>query len=112
MQILDEVIINQYRDVLGAEVFNQSVNLYVEQSDIYLKQLNSAVTQKDYQQWQSGCHILKSASGNTGLKQVFTLVSNIEYSKDSFTELAKQLSQLEQLNNHSIEVLKKWLAQC
>lgn len=111
MQILDETIINQYRDVLGSEIFNETVNLYIEQSAIYLKQLNLAVSEKDYPQWQDGCHILKSASGNTGLKQVFSLVSDIEYSKENFDELAKKLLELEQLNQHSIAVLQKWLAE-
>lgn len=110
MEILDKELIKQYMDVLGSEVFNQTVDLYIEQSEIYLKQLNNAITNQDYTLWQESCHILKSASGNTGLKQVFNKAGTVEYSKQDFTQLAKDLEELYELNTISIEQIQKWLA--
>ncbi|WOH37150.1 hypothetical protein RI844_17560 [Thalassotalea fonticola] len=110
MEFLDKELIKQYMDALGNEVFNQTIDLYIEQSEIYLKQLNNAISDQNYTLWQESCHILKSASGNTGLKQVFIKAGNIEYSKRDFSQLAKDLDELHQLNKISIEHIQKWLA--
>lgn len=110
MEFLDKELIKQYMDVLGSEVFNQTVDLYIEQSEIYLQQLNNAISNQDYALWQESCHILKSASGNTGLKQVFNKAGNVEYSKQEFGYLAKDLDELQELNKVSIEQIQKWLA--
>ncbi|WNC71653.1 Hpt domain-containing protein [Thalassotalea psychrophila] len=110
MEFLDKELIKQYMDVLGSEVFNQTVDLYIEQSEIYLNQLRDAIKNQDYTLWQESCHILKSASGNTGLKQVFAKAGNAEYSKQEFVLLAKDLDELQELNKISIEQIQKWLA--
>ena len=112
MDILDKELIKQYMDALGNEVFNQTVDLYIEQSKIYLNQLSNAISTKDYSLWQESCHILKSASGNTGLKQVFTKAGDVEYSRQDFEQLAKDLDELHEINNVSIVQIQKWLAQC
>ncbi|OUS23867.1 hypothetical protein A9Q98_14535 [Thalassotalea sp. 42_200_T64] len=110
MDFLDDTLIEQYLDVLGFDVFLQTVALYVEQSSIYLKQLHQAIEQQDHALWQESCHILKSASGNTGLKQVFSKAGELEYSKQEFSSLAQGLAELEQLNITSIERIQKRLA--
>lgn len=111
MELLDLEIAGQYKDVLGVEVFGETVDLYVEQSHLYLDKLKQAVVDKNYLNWQDSCHILKSASGNTGLKQVFLKVKELEYSKDDFEQLSKALEELELLNSQSIAAIQKWLAQ-
>ncbi|KGJ99297.1 Hpt domain-containing protein [Thalassotalea sp. ND16A] len=110
MDFLDDTLIEQYLDVLGFDVFLQTVALYVEQSSIYLQQLDQAIEQQDYAMWQESCHILKSASGNTGLKQVFSKAGELEYSTQEFTKLAQGLAELKQLNKVSIERIQKRLA--
>ena len=110
MDFLDVILIEQYQDVLGPEVFLQTVALYEQQSAIYFKQLDRAIEQQDYALWQDSCHILKSASGNPGLTQVFSKAGELEYSKLEFTDLAQGLTELEQLNKVSIELLHKRLA--
>lgn len=111
MEYLELSIISQYREMLGLEVFEQTLDLYIEQSGLYLDKLQKVIEIEDYAQWKDDCHVLKSASGNTGLKQVHAKVSELEYSEKPFTELAKELESLIELNNISIVELKKWLAQ-
>lgn len=111
MDLLELEIITQYKDVLGAEIFQQTVDLYVEQSDKYINKLEQAISDSSYDAWQDSCHILKSASGNTGLKCVFAKVSELEYSKRSFTEFTIEVEALKVLNQQSISAIKKWLAQ-
>ncbi|WP_185962620.1 Hpt domain-containing protein [Thalassomonas sp. M1454] len=111
MELLDLEIAGQYKDVLGIEVFSETVDLYVEQSQLYIDKLKQAVAEQNYANWQESCHILKSASGNTGLKQVFNQVKELEYSKDDFAVLSVALEKLESLNKESIQAIKKWLTQ-
>ena len=111
MELLDLEIAGQYKDVLGVEVFGETVDLYVEQSHLYLDKLKQAVVEKNYLNWQDSCHILKSASGNTGLQQVFLKLKELEYAKDDFEQLSKALEELELLNLQSIAAIQKWLAQ-
>lgn len=111
MDLLETEIINQYKDVLGAEVFQQTIDLYIEQSDIYINKLQQAISNSSYEAWQESCHILKSASGNTGLKCMFAKVNELEYSQQSFNELNIEVEALKVLNQQSISAIKKWLAQ-
>lgn len=111
MEYLELTIISQYREMLGLDVFEQTLELYTEQSDIYLNKLQKTIELEDYALWKDNCHVLKSASGNTGLKLVHKKVSDLEYSDKPFTELAKELDGLIELNQISIKELKKWLAE-
>ncbi|WP_068545854.1 Hpt domain-containing protein [Thalassotalea crassostreae] len=111
MPILNKALIEQYRDALGNDVFLETINLYVEQSAIYLEQLAQSTKDKDYKYWQESCHILKSASGNSGLEQVFKKVADLEYSKEEFSQLEKQLAELSELNEIGIREIKQFLQQ-
>ncbi|TLU67156.1 hypothetical protein FE810_02400 [Thalassotalea litorea] len=109
MDILDKTLISQYRDVLGHEVFMQNVDLYKEQAVKYFLKLEQAIELQSYPQWQENCHILKSASGNTGLKEVYQLASDLEYSQADFSELSEQLMNLIVKNDQAIKALEQWL---
>ena len=111
MEYLNSTLIAQYQEVLGNDVFVETVELYKEQAQKYFQQLQLSIEGQDQESWQEGCHILKSASGNIGLHAVFTLVGELEYSTDSFDVFAKQLQELIELNEISVELLTKKLTQ-
>ena len=111
LEYLNSPLIEQYQDVLGPEVFNETVELYKEQAQKYIQQLKQSLQQEDRKEWQEGCHILKSASGNIGLQAVFTVVGELEYSGESFAELGSKLQSLIELNESSLEFLTKKLTQ-
>ncbi len=109
MDLLDLDLIRQYREVLGSETYLQTIALYEEQSWLYIEKLTKAIASESYQDWQDSCHILKSASGNTGLKLVYGKASELEYSKQQFSILANEIPELTLLNQQSISAIKKWL---
>ncbi|WP_371376166.1 Hpt domain-containing protein [Thalassotalea aquiviva] len=111
MDFLNTELMTQYKDMLGADMYQQTVDLYEQQSQNYLTKLSDAVEQQDYDHWKDSCHILKSASGNLGLKKVFEKVAELEYSKQDFAILATELDALKVLNNASMVALKEWLNQ-
>ncbi len=111
MDVLNFEIINQYKDMLGAEMFLETVDLYEQQTVEYFEKLEDAIGAEDYKQWKDSCHVIKSASGNVGLKAVYTKVAAMEYCEDSFAELADQLQTLKQLNVDGLVEIKKWLTQ-
>lgn len=111
MEALNLEIINQYKDMLGADMFLETISLYEQQASEYFIKLAQAIQDEDYAQWKDSCHILKSASGNVGLKDVYEKVKDLEYSKESFEYLSTQLSMLKTLNDDGLVAVKKWLAQ-
>ena len=106
---LDEELLTGYIDNLGSNIVKQMIELYVEQSNLYLVDIAKNVDENSQSQWQESCHKMKGAAGSVGLKKVHALLVNIEKLTVSTEKKLLLLSELKQLNQSGITAFKQWL---
>ncbi|WP_371186621.1 Hpt domain-containing protein [Thalassotalea maritima] len=110
MEHLNTVIISEYTEALGKDVFLQTLSLYEQQATNYFTDLATAIDHNDKQAWQKGCHTMKSAAGNMGLKALHQLLGDMEYTCANQQHMTDKLAEAKQLNNECLVQLKQFLA--
>ncbi len=108
---LDSELLSGYLDNLGKDIVQQMLDLYVQQSVIYLKDIEEAVEQASQELWQERCHKMKGATGSAGLTALHAFLVTIEKSTESWVEKRKQLAQLSELNRQAIDEFNLWFSQ-
>ncbi|MBL4908699.1 MAG: Hpt domain-containing protein [Alteromonadaceae bacterium] len=106
---LDLNLLENYRSNLGKEVLMKMLALYRQQGEIYLADIEQALSHNEPQQWQEHCHKMKGASGSVGLKQVHALLVDMEKSQAEQAIKNKKLQELQQLNKIAIVAFEQWL---
>lgn len=99
---LDSDLLDGYINDLGAGIVQQMLDLYTQQSTLYLKEISLAVNEKSQQAWSTSCHKMKGASASVGLVAVFSHLVNIEHSVQPWPEKSDLCKQLTQLNNDGL----------
>ncbi|XQW84593.1 Hpt domain-containing protein [Thalassotalea piscium] len=107
--LLDKSLLKGYLDNLGQAVIEKMLDLYQQQSALYLDDIASAVDQESQYIWQESCHKMKGASGSVGFLKVHTMLVTLEKSEEKWSVKTGQLAQLEKLNNQSINAFQSWL---
>ncbi|MGB1262682.1 MAG: Hpt domain-containing protein [Cognaticolwellia sp.] len=110
-QHLDLTLINGYLEALDLDVIEQMLNLYIQQSAVYLTAINSALAAKEQKSWQEQCHKMKGAAASAGLSQVHQQLTEIEKSTEEWAQKAQQISVLTALNQQAITTFQHWLAE-
>lgn len=110
LAIVNQDLVQGYLDNLGVSVVEKMLGMYVEQSQIYLNEIDDALQQSSQELWQERCHKMKGAAGSVGLMKVHRLLVDIEKSSDNLDTKATYLSELKALNREGIESFKQWLA--
>jgi len=108
---LDLDLLNGYFDSLGEQVVGKMLSLYVQQSELYLKDISQAITNESQQLWQEHCHKMKGAAGSVGFRAVHAKLVSIEKTTESRENKATELALLVQLNQQAIIAFKLWLAE-
>lgn len=106
---LDLTLINGYLEVLDHAVIQQMLDLYSQQSVLYLAEIENAVTLADQKLWQEQCHKMKGAAASTGLCQVHKKLVEIEKSEQSWQIKSEHLQELRLLNQAGMKVFEQWL---
>lgn len=106
---LDLMLINGYLEALDISVIKQMLDLYIEQSALYISAITSAATQSDNKAWQEQCHKMKGAAASAGLKLVHEKLINLEKSCESSDHKIQQTQALLVLNNEAIAEFQQWL---
>ncbi|WP_206485208.1 Hpt domain-containing protein [Thalassotalea sp. G2M2-11] len=106
---LDTTLLAGYMDNLGKEIVQQMLDLYSQQSVVYLQDIDQALTDKSQQQWQECCHKMKGATGSAGLIDVHAKLVDIEKLTDSWSEKQIHFTELSQLNTAAIDAFNQWL---
>tara|TARA_R110000744_G_scaffold292413_1_gene402943 strand:+ start:490 stop:837 length:348 start_codon:yes stop_codon:yes gene_type:complete len=109
-QQLDLTLINGYLEVLDINVIQQMLDLYIQQSALYIKAIETAVVDADKNSWQEQCHKMKGSAASAGLCQVHQQLIILEKSSDDWQTKAEQLRALAVLNQAAIETFQQWLA--
>ena len=107
---IDKELIQGYLDNLGVAVVAQMLDLYINQSEVYLSEISGAIEQASQPEWQERCHKMKGAAGSVGLLQVHAHLVAIEKSTEDWTQKSEHVARLSSLNSEAILVFKEWLA--
>lgn len=106
---LDINLLQGYLDSLGAAVVKRMLDLYIQQSSLYLESILLAVEQKSASDWQESCHKMKGAAGSVGLLQVHKQVASLEKSTEDWLIKEEAVESLVELNNQAKIAFNKWL---
>ena len=63
---LDIDLLKGYLDNLGREVVQQMLDLYTQQSTLYLSDIQSTLETQDESEWRDKCHKMKGAGRQCG----------------------------------------------
>ncbi len=106
---LDTQLLDGYRESLGREIVQQMLDLYIQQSEIYLGDINKAIVQESQSNWQEYCHKMKGATASVGLIVLHAELVSLEKSEIDWSEKIKHLEALSKLNQIAIAAFKNWL---
>lgn len=110
-QHLDLSLIDGYLEALDLAVIEQMLALYIQQSELYLIAIDSAVVTEDQKLWQEQCHKMKGSAASAGLSQVHQQLIVIEKSTVDWSKKAQHLQSLVLLNQQAITAFQQWLAE-
>lgn len=110
-QHVDLSLINGYLEALDLSVIEEMLALYIQQSELYLIAIDSAVVTEDQKVWQEQCHKMKGASASAGLSHVHQQLMVIEKSTEDWPTKAQHLQSLVLLNQQAITAFQQWLAE-
>lgn len=108
---LDTDLLSGYVENLGKDIVQQMLDLYIQQSVVYLKDINEAITVDSQPLWQEYCHKMKGATGSVGLTSVHANLVAIEKSTDNRDVKKGYYDQLASLNNEAIDSFTTWLSE-
>ncbi|WP_448567050.1 Hpt domain-containing protein [Thalassotalea ganghwensis] len=108
---LDISLLQGYLDNLGKDVVQQMLDLYKQQSVVYLQDIDSALQEESQVNWQESCHKMKGATGSVGLIAVHRHLVEIEKSTAPWSEKTLALKELKALNEQAKNEFTQWLVQ-
>lgn len=109
-KVIDSELLQGYVDNLGVEVVQQMLDLYRQQSAVYIEEIGEALSNESQEEWQERCHKMKGAAGSVGLLSVHSKLVAIEKSTDSWSSKQIFLQELSDENQSSIDIFEQWLA--
>lgn len=119
--VVDFKLIDDYLENLGKSIVEQMLSLYVEQSSLYLKNIDKSANEigddnagnaenlNVSKAWRESCHKMKSAAASVGLLQVRALLASMESGQLQTSSVNSEFEHLTYLNQSGIEVIKKYL---
>jgi len=106
---LDLDLLQGYKESLGNDVLLKMLEMYEQQSVIYLSDIEEAVLTNSQQLWHEHCHKMKGAAGSVGLLKVNQLLASIDKVVESKAWKNDQLTTLKSLNLEGVSAFKDWL---
>jgi HPt (histidine-containing phosphotransfer) domain-containing protein len=107
---LDTDLLAGYVENLGKDIVQQMLDLYIQQSVVYLRDIKEAITECSQSLWQDHCHKMKGATGSVGLTSVHAKLVAIEKSADDWGLKEDYANDLAELNNEAITRFTEWLS--
>lgn len=104
---LDQELLTGYLAVFSKVTIEKMLNVYIDQSSLYLKEISNAIKVDSQCLWQSQCHKMKGAAASIGLKLVRAKLNEMEKSADQDRSVSH--SQLCVLNEQAIDAYQQWL---
>ena len=108
---LDTDLLTGYVENLGKDIVQQMLDLYIQQSVVYLKDIDEALTACSQPLWQESCHKMKGATGSVGLTAVHAKLVSIEKSSEASEVKKTYTKELDELNKDAINNFTTWLSE-
>ena len=108
-KLLDENLLLSYLKDLGKDILKQMIDLYQQQSQIYLDDINRSVIEQSSSARQEHCHKMKGAAGSVGLKSLYRYLVTIEKSDASSEEKLSMVNKLSEQNDAGVAAFLIWL---
>ncbi|GHE93280.1 Hpt domain-containing protein [Thalassotalea profundi] len=106
---LDIELLQGYVDNLGVSVVRKMLELYTQQSTLYIEAITLSMSEQSQTNWQDSCHKMKGAAGSVGLLQVHKQVASLEKSTKDWLLKTGDIESLIELNNQAKAAFNKWL---
>lgn len=106
---VDTNLVQGYLDNLGVAIVQKMLDLYIQQSTLYLQNISSAVEMQSQSHWQESCHKMKGAAGSVGLLLVHQELVGLEKSTASWDVKATAIVELTKLNSQAKIAFQLWL---
>ena len=106
---IDLTLAQGYLDNLGKQVVQKMLDLYIQQSVVYIDDINASLDSKVQEQWHERCHKMKGAAGSVGLIDVHAHLVAIEKISGEWDVKRTHLVRLTNLNSDAISQFKQWL---
>ena len=106
---LDLTLIEGYLEALDISVIKQMLDLYVEQSSLYMVDIQHAVNSDDSKAWQEHCHKMKGSAASAGLRLVHQKLVYLEKTGENSDYKQQQVKELLALNGEAINQFQQWL---
>ena len=106
---LDLVLLQGYLDNIGSDVVSKMLDLYIQQSKIYLEDIGQASLGNSQAVWHDACHKMKGAAGSVGLREVHAKLVAIENLTETSTIKQEEVITLDKLNQVAIERFQMWI---
>lgn len=108
---LDINLLQGYLDNLGVAIVQKMLDLYIQQSKLYLEAISLAVEQESQSNWQDSCHKMKGAAGSVGLLVVHQQLVGLEKSTELWANKKVSISELTALNYQATLAFEQWLSE-
>ncbi len=106
---LDTQLLEGYLESLGQDIVQQMLDLYIQQSGVYLSDINSAIDQESQSKWQEHCHKMKGATASVGLLVLHSMLVKLEKSEADWSDKVVQIDDLSKVNHVAITAFNNWL---
>ncbi len=108
--VLDEQTLLDYLETLGADAFEQSIELFEQLLPSYLNRMVEYVVTQNLEEFQSAAHKLKGAASSVGLAEIQKRAKDYEHIEDpKWGLLETQLMDFHSEINRDVELLRAWV---
>ncbi len=109
-EVIDKELLQGYVDSLGIGIVEKMLNMYIDQSQLYIADIVDALPDGGQKLWHERCHKMKGAAGSVGMKKVHAHLVIIEKSTETAAIKQQHIQELVSLNDSAISAFREWLA--
>lgn len=112
-QALDTAMLEQYMELVGPSLINQSLAIFEKMMPGYLAVLDSNMTARDRQGIAEGGHKIKGAAGSVGLRHLQQLAQQIQSPELPawWDNVQEWIDELKHEWRHDVQTLRDWVQQ-
>lgn len=112
-ELLDTEMLQQYLDLVGPQLIEQSLAVFEKMMPGYLSVLESNMTARDQKGITEEGHKIKGAAGSVGLRHLQQLAQQIQTPTLPawWDNVQEWIEELKQEWRHDVDVLRDWVAQ-
>ncbi|AIJ08733.1 MULTISPECIES: aerobic respiration two-component sensor histidine kinase ArcB [Edwardsiella] len=112
-ELLDTEMLQQYLDLVGPQLIDQSLAVFEKMMPGYLSVLESNMTARDQKGITEEGHKIKGAAGSVGLRHLQQLAQQIQTPTLPawWDNVQEWIDELKQEWRHDVQILRDWVAQ-